>query len=105
MELPWELDELDRLTLDARAFTIKELDLEPADYKALDDLIWARETIAALLGLVSMSYGFGLLWPDDVVKQFRDLPERFDLSREFSEFMEGQENIRAKLAADEAAEA
>lgn len=105
MDLPWELDELDRLTLDARAFTIKELDLEPADYKALDDLIWARETIAALLGLVSMSYGFGLLWPDDVVKQFRDLPERFDLSPEFSEFMEGQEEIRAKLAADEAAEA
>lgn len=101
MDLPWELD---RLTLEARAFTIKELDLEPADYKALDDTIWSRETIAALLGLASMSYGFGLLWPDDLVKQFRDLPESFDLSPEFDEFMQGQENIRAKLAADEAAE-
>lgn len=105
MDLPWELDELDRLTLEARAFTIKELDLEPADYKALDDLIWARETIAALLGLVSVSYGFGLLWPDDLVKQFRELREEFDLYQEFDEFMQGQENIRAKLAADEAAEA
>ena len=105
MDLPWELDELDRLTLEARAFTIKELDLEPADYKALDDTIWSRETIAALLGLASMSYGFGLLWPDDLVKQFRDLREKFCLEEEFDEFMEGQEEIRAKLAADEAAEA
>lgn len=105
MDLPWELDELDRLTLEARAFTIKELDLEPADYKALDDLIWSRETIAALLGLVSVSYGFGLLWPDDVVKQFRELREEFWLEEEFDEFMQGQENIRARLAADEAAEA
>lgn len=105
MDLPWELDELDRLTLDARAFTIKELDLEPADYKALDDTIWSRETIAALLGLASMSYTFGLLWPDDLVKQFRDLREKFWLEDEFDEFMEGQEEIRAKLAADEAAEA
>ena len=105
MDLPWELDELDRLTLEARAFTIKALDLEPADYKALDDLIWARETIAALLGLVSVSYGFGLLWPDDLVKQFRELREEFWLEEEFDEFMQGQENIRARLAADEAAEA
>ncbi|PWI28041.1 hypothetical protein [Pseudoglutamicibacter cumminsii] len=104
MDLPWELDELDRLTLDARAFTIKELDLEPADYKALDDTIWSRETIAALLGLVSASYTSCLLWPDDLVKQFRDLREKFCLEEEFDEFMEGQEENRAKLAADEAAE-
>ncbi len=105
MDLPWELDELDQLTLEARAFTIKELNLEPADYKALDDTIWSRETIAALLGLVSMSYTFGILWPDDLVKQFRELREKFWLEDEFDEFMEGQEEIRAKLAADEAAEA
>lgn len=105
MDLPWELDELDRLTLDARAFTIKELDLEPADYKALDDTIWSRETIAALLGLVSASYTSCLLWPDDLVERFRDLREEFWLEEEFDEFMEGQEEILAKLAADEAAEA
>lgn len=52
-----------------------------------------------------MSYTFGLLWPDDLVKQFRELRERFDLYQEVDEFMEGQEEIRAKLAADEAAEA
>lgn len=105
MDLPWELDELDRLTLDARAFTIKELDLEPADYEALDDTIWSRETIAALLGLVSASYTSCLLWPDDLVKQFRELREKFRLEEEFERFMQGQESIRAKLAADEAAEA
>ncbi len=89
-------DELDKLTDDARAFLVEKLHLTDEDLSDIDSLIEYNETHAALMGLYAQACGEGLLWPDHLVEQFRELPERFDLGRESDEFMKWQDEIRAK---------
>lgn len=89
-------DELDKLTEAARAFAVNELRLTDYELSAIDTLIEDNETHAALDGLWLEACHREALWPDHLVEQFRDLPERFDLGREFEEFMKCQDEIRAK---------
>ena len=89
-------DELDNLTLGVRAFLLSELKLDDDAFPATDLDIRNRETISALLGMVYGSMNLKILWPDHLVEQFRDLPEEFMLEQEFEEFMEWQDEIRAK---------
>ncbi len=89
-------DELDKLTDDARAFLVEKLNLTDEDLSGIDSLIEYNETHAALMGLYAQACREGLLWPDRLVEKFRDLREEFVLEQEFEEFMEWQDEIRAK---------
>ncbi|MDK8345438.1 hypothetical protein QP868_02230 [Brevibacterium sp. UMB1308A] len=99
MKLAWEPDELDNLTLGVRALLLSELKLDDDAFPATDLDIRNRETISALLGMVHASMNLKILWPDHLVEQFRDLREEFVLEQEFEEFMECQDEIRAKKSA------
>ena len=92
-------DELDKLTEAARAFAVNELGLTDCELSAIDSLIEDNETHAALNGLWLEACHREALWPNHLVEQFRDLPERFDLEQEFEEFMKCQDEIRAKASA------
>ena len=93
-------DELDKLTEAAREFAVNELGRTDYELSVIDSLIEHNETHAALEGLWLEACHEGVLWPDHLVEQFRDLPERFDLGQEFEEFMECQDNIRKQNAID-----
>ena len=89
-------DELDKLTEAARAFAVNELGLTDYELSAIDSLIEDNETHAALNGLWLEACHREALWPNHLVEQFRDLREEFMLEQEFEEFMECQDEIRAK---------
>ena len=91
-------DELDKLTDDARAFLVEKLNLTDEDLSDIESLVEYNETHAALVGLYAQACGEGLLWPDHLVEQFRDLREKFVLEQEFEEFMECQGRIKAKTS-------
>lgn len=89
-------DELDKLTEAARAFAVNEMGLTDYELSVIDSLIEHNETHAALDGLWLEACLREALWPDHLVEQFRDLPEKFMLEQEFEEFMKCQDEIRAK---------
>ncbi|OFL67239.1 MULTISPECIES: hypothetical protein [unclassified Brevibacterium] len=89
-------DALDEITSEVRALVVQELGLTDDDLSIPDSLIRDNETHAAFEMLRTETCHEGIIWPDHLVKQFRELPERFDLGREFDEFMKWQDEIRAK---------
>lgn len=93
-------DALDKITAEVRALIVQELGFTDSDLSIPDSLIRDNETHAAFEMLWTESCYEGIIWPDHLVEQFRDLPERFDLEQEFEEFMECQDNIRKQNAID-----
>ena len=89
-------DALDEITSEVRVLVVQELGLTDDDLSIPDSLIRDNETHAAFEMLWTETCREGILWPDRLVEKFRDLREEFVLEQEFEEFMEWQDEIRAK---------